>query len=116
MRVTRFDTAPKYTPPLHTGVDCKRLQGMEAGPTERFWVGLSVYHPGGAAQTSPTMEETIYTVLDGELVVSAQGRDETLRKYDSVHIPKGEQRSVDNRSGKPATLLVAIAIPPGAKA
>lgn len=115
MRVTRYSSAPAYSPPLHTGVDCKRLQGMEAGPTERFWVGLSVYHPGGAAQMSPTMEETIYTVLDGELVVSAQGREETLRRHDSVHLPKGEQRSVENRSGAPATLHVAIAIPQGAK-
>jgi glyoxylate utilization-related uncharacterized protein len=115
MRVTRFDTAPKYSPPLHTGVDCKRLQGIEAGPTERFWVGLSVYYPNGAAQMSPTIEETIYTVLDGELVISAQGRDETLRRYDSVHLAKGEQRSVENRSGEPATLLVTIAIPPGVK-
>jgi len=115
MRVTRFEKAPAYNPPLHTGVDCKRLQGVEAGPTERFWVGLSTYHPGGAAQMSPTMEETIYTVLEGELVVTAQDSSQTLRKYDSVHLQKGEQRSVENRSSAPATLLVAIAIPQRAK-
>src|ERR1700748_1974952 len=107
MRVTRFASAPAYSPPLHTGVDCKRLQGIEAGPTERFWVGLSIYHPGGAAQMSPTMEEMIYTVLDGELVLTTHGGSETLGKYDSVHLPKGEQRSVENRSSAPATLLVA---------
>lgn len=111
MRITRFDAAPSYSPPLHTGVDCVRLQGHEAGPTEAFWVGLSVYHPGGAAQASPAMEETIYTVLDGELVVTADGREETLRRYDSVHLAKGQVRSVDNRSAAPATLLVTIATP-----
>jgi quercetin dioxygenase-like cupin family protein len=57
------------------------------------------------------MEETIYTLLDGELTVIASGREETLGRLDSVHLPKGEVRSVENRSGAPATLLVAIAIP-----
>ncbi len=111
MRFTRIASAPAYSPPLHTGVDCKRLQGHEAGPTNRFWTGLSVYHPGGLAETSPTMEETIYTVLDGELTIVADGREEVLGKLDSVHFPKGEVRSVVNRSDAPATLLVAIAIP-----
>jgi quercetin dioxygenase-like cupin family protein len=113
MRITRFKDAPAYHPPLHEGVDCRRLQGMESGPTQHFWVGLSVYSPGGAALESPTMEETIYTVLDGELVLSAEGRDETLRRFDSVHLPKGERRGLKNKSGAPATLLVAIALPTG---
>ena len=111
MRITRFDAAPSYSPPLHTGVDCVRLQGHEAGPTDAFWVGLSVYHPGGMAETSPAMEETIYTVLEGELVITADGHEETLGRYDSVHLPKGQVRSVENRSAQPAALLVTIAAP-----
>ncbi|HEX7759376.1 MAG TPA: cupin domain-containing protein [Caulobacteraceae bacterium] len=112
MRVVRFAQAPAYSPPLHSDVDCRRLQGHEAGPTERFWIGLSLYHPGGAAQESATGEETIYTVLEGELTVLSGGREETLGRFDSVHLPKGTVRSVENRSGRPATLLVAIATPP----
>ena len=111
MRVTRYAAAPAYNPPLHIGVECRRLQGHEAGPTARFWTGLSVYAPGGEAQESPTMEETIYTVLDGELTVRSGGATEILRKLDSVHLPKGTVRSVVNESGAPATLLVAIAVP-----
>ncbi len=111
MRVTRFTSAPPYSPPLHDGVDCKRLQGHEAGPTQRFWVGHSVYHPGGTASTSPTMEETIYTVLDGEIVVTSEGVEETLRALDSVHFAKGVTRSVENRSSRDASILVTIAIP-----
>jgi len=113
MRVTRFETAPVYSPPLHDGVDCRRLQGHEAGPTQRFWVGHSVYRPGGTASASPTLEETIYTVLDGEIVVLSDGREETLRPLDSVHFFKGAVRSVENRSDRDAAILVAIAIPPG---
>lgn len=111
MRVTRYDQAPAYSPALHQGVEARRLQGMEAGPTGRFWAGLSVYAPGGAAETSPTAEETVYTVLEGELTVLADGREEVLRVYDSCHLPKGTVRSVENRSGAPAVLHVVVATP-----
>jgi uncharacterized cupin superfamily protein len=111
MRITRFSAAPTYSPPLHAGVECKRLQGHEAGPTKQFWVGHSVYKPGGAASASATLEETIYTVLDGEVVVSADGREETLRALDSVHLLKGTLRSVENRSDRDASILVTIALP-----
>lgn len=113
MRVTRLDQAPPYQPPLHHGVGALRLQGHEAGPTARFWSGLSYYLPGGAADMAPTVEETVYVVLDGEIVVTADGREETLRRYDSVHLTKGQIRSVDNRSHRPSTLLVTIALPSG---
>lgn len=112
-RITRADQAPPYFPPLHDGVDAKRMAGHEAGPTDRFWVGLSVYHPGGAAQTAPAAQETVYFLLDGELqlVVEDDGIDATLYAGDSVHLPKGTVRSVTNRTGIPARLLVVIAHP-----
>jgi uncharacterized cupin superfamily protein len=106
--VTRADDAPRYDPPRHHGVDASRLQGHEAGPTEGFWVGLSVYQPGGAAEPGPTAEETVYVLLDGELVVTAGAEEVTLSPHDSVHLPKGTMRAVENRSGESATLLVVI--------
>jgi quercetin dioxygenase-like cupin family protein len=108
MRVTRQASAPGYVPPKHHDVAAIRLQGHEAGPTDRFWVGLSYYLPGGGADESPAAEETVYVVLDGTLVVSAAGREEELGPLDSVHLPKGTVRRVDNRSARPATLLVII--------
>jgi quercetin dioxygenase-like cupin family protein len=108
MRVTRHAAAPGYVAAAHHGVATLRLQGHEAGPTERFWVGLSYYLPGGGAAESAAGEETVYVVLDGELVVQAGGREETIGPYDSVHLPKGTLRRVDNRSARPATLLVVI--------
>lgn len=113
-RITRGDQAPPYSPPLHDGVDARRLQGHEAGPTDAFWVGLSVYEPGGAAQKSPAAQETVYVVVDGELelTVEADGIHETLRPGDSAHLPKGTVRSVVNQSDAPARLLVVIANPP----
>ena len=111
MRVTRHAAAPGYVAAAHHGVATLRLQGHEAGPTERFWVGLSYYLPGGGADENPAGEETVYVVLDGELVVRADGREETLGPHDSVHLSKGTRRRVDNQSARPATLLVIIANP-----
>lgn len=111
MRVTRIDAAPPYDPPRHHGVHAVRLQGLEAGPTSRFWVGLSRYRPDSGADEAPTAEETVYVGLDGELVVTANGKEITLRPRDSVHLPKGTIRRVDNRSGREAVLLVIIALP-----
>jgi quercetin dioxygenase-like cupin family protein len=108
VRITRHADAPAYVAPAHHDVATLRLQGHEAGPTERFWVGLSYYLPGGGADESLTAEETVYVVLDGTLVVRADGREEEVGPLDSVHLPKGTLRSVDNRSPRPATLLVII--------
>ena len=34
MHITRHADAVPYEAPFHTGVDTRRLQGMEVGPTE----------------------------------------------------------------------------------
>ena len=111
MNLTRAADAPGYAVPLHDGVQAVRLQGHEAGPTERLWVGLSTYHPGGVAQTAPAKEETVYIVIDGELVVTVGGTETMLGRFDSLHFARGEVRSIENRSGREAVLLVVIAHP-----
>jgi len=111
-RITRADAAPRYHPPRHDGVEAYRLQGHEAGPTETFWVGLSIYQPGGQAITSAAGQETVYVVLDGELTIDADGVIHVLGRHDSVHLTKGTVRSVRNECDTPATLLVTIANPP----
>jgi quercetin dioxygenase-like cupin family protein len=112
-RITRATGAPRYHPPKHEDVTAYRLQGHEAGPTDRFWVGLSVYQPGGRATEAPAGQETVYVVLDGELTVRADGTDVVLGQHDSVHLSRGTVRSVYNHGSAPATLLVAIATPAG---
>ncbi len=110
MRITRADAAPAYHPPLHHDVDAVRLQGHEAGDTRRFWVGRSLYRPGGRADEAPAVEETVYVMLDGELIVTADGQAAALRAGDSAHLPKGSVRQIENRSGRDASLLVVIAL------
>src|SRR5450631_2004761 len=111
MNVTRASEAPPYVAPAHHGVCTARLQGLEAGHTERFWVGMSFYQPGGMAEKAPTREETVYVVLDGELVVTAGGTETVLGRLDSMHLAKGEVRSIQNRSAREALVLVTIAHP-----
>ena len=112
MNLTRASKAPAYTAPKHRDVHTVRLQGHEAGHTERFWVGVSLYQPVGIAEQAPTLEETVYVVLDGELVISSGGTETVLGRLDSVHFAKGEVRSIQNRSDREALLLVTVAHPP----
>ncbi|MCV7074897.1 beta-D-galactosidase [Mycobacterium szulgai] len=111
MKVTRACAAPPYVAPAHHDVSMMRLQGHEAGHTERFWMGTSRYRPGGTAEKEPAREETVYVVLDGELVITTDMGDTVLGKLDSVHLAKGEVRSIQNRSDREALLLVTIAHP-----
>ncbi len=111
MKVTRVSEAPTYVAAAHHNVCTARLQGFEAGHTERFWVGLSLYRPGGIAEKAAVREETVYVVLDGELVVSTGERETVLGRLDSIHLAKGEVRSIQNRSGHEALMLVTIAHP-----
>lgn len=111
MNVTRVSEAPTYVAPAHHGVCTARLQGLEAGRTEKFWVGVSLYHPGGTAERANAPEETVYVVLDGELVLRTDEGETVLGRLDSVHLAKGETRSILNRSDREALLLVTIAHP-----
>lgn len=88
MKLTRASQAPRYVAPAHHEVSTMRLQGREAGRTERFWVGLSVYRPGGTAEPAPTREETVYVVLDGELVVTVDGAETVLGGSTECTSPK----------------------------
>ena len=111
MNLTRASEAPSYVAPLHRDVSTVRLQGHEAGPTERFWVGLSTYRPGGIAENAAACEETVYVVLDGALVITSEKAEMVLGRLDSVHVAKGEIRSIENRSSRDAVMLVVIAHP-----
>ena len=107
--VRSADTVP-YDAPAHVNVDTRRIQGLEAGPSDAFWVGISVYPPGGVAGPSEVAAETVYVVLEGEFVLECDGTH-TVRKHDSIRFTKGERRTLTNASDADATLLVCIAKP-----
>jgi uncharacterized cupin superfamily protein len=106
MRINRLADATPFEPQGHHGVGPVRLQGGEAAPTEGVTVVLSHYLPGGEAEMSPQPAETIYVVVAGELVVTSEGTEETLRPFDSAHFTTGTLRQMTNRTKLPASLLV----------
>lgn len=110
-RIMRAGDAPSYFPPLHNDVVARRLHGLEAGPTDAFWVGLSDYPPGSNVEEGPTAAECVYVLLSGSLELTADGHPHTLEAGDSVHFTKGTLRSVVNSSKVDAQLLVVIATP-----
>jgi mannose-6-phosphate isomerase-like protein (cupin superfamily) len=111
MRITPIGAAPRYVPALHYGVASARLQGMEAGDTDHFWVGLSRYQPDSHTDDAPTPQETVYVVLAGELTIAVDGHESTIVQHDSVHLPQGTRRVLRNTSGCEALLLVIMALP-----
>ncbi|HEY1530593.1 MAG TPA: cupin domain-containing protein [Galbitalea sp.] len=110
MRVTRIADAEPFAPVGHVGVGPVRLQGGSTTPTEKFTVALSHYLPGATAQLAPQDAETVYVLLAGNLVMSADGVEETLGANDSVHFTKGTLRTVENRTNVPASMLVIRAV------
>jgi mannose-6-phosphate isomerase-like protein (cupin superfamily) len=110
MRVTRIADAEPFAPVGHDGVGPVRLQGGSKTPTEKFTVALSHYLPGAAAQLAPQEAETVYVMLSGNLVMAADGVEETLGVNDSVHYTVGTLRTVENRTNLPASMLVIRAV------
>jgi uncharacterized cupin superfamily protein len=73
-------------------------------------VALSHYLPGAAAHLAPQEAETVYVLLSGELVMTADDVEETLGANDSVHFTEGTLRTVENRTNLPASMLVIRAV------
>src|SRR6185312_4827659 len=108
MHVTRYQDAPGYEAPGHTGVTSLRLQGQEVSPSRNCWVGLSHYLPQGAAESASSNAEKIYIVLSGQITVITDAAEATLGPLDSCFIAAGERRTVINRTNAPATMLVIM--------
>lgn len=110
MRITRLGDAERFHPPGHEGVGPVRLQGGANTPTEDFTVALSHYLPGGHADLSAQIAETVYVIVSGALVMIADGTEATLGPLDSVHFTSGTVRAVQNRTNHPASMLVIRAV------
>jgi len=82
MFIKRLDEAKSYEAPNHHGVHGLRLQGFEAGSSEKFWVGLSRILPGGGAGPDASPFEKVYVLLSGELTVKTAGKSHILKTLD----------------------------------
>ncbi len=113
MQVTRLGEAKPYQAPKHFDCTALRLQGWEASATQGFWVGLSHFLPGGGCEPDATPLEKVYVVVDGEVTVVTDEGEATLEPYDSCYLAPNESRSIENRTNRPASMLVVMPYPPG---
>lgn len=116
MHVTRLEDARAYEAPGHVDTRSLRLQGQEASDAANFWVGLSLFLPGGGCERSASPIEKVYVVTEGEVTVVTDDGEAVLRPYDSCWLAASEARSIENRTNRPATMLVVLPSAPGAAA
>jgi quercetin dioxygenase-like cupin family protein len=103
-RLHRIGDARAFQPEGHTGVAPVQLTGT--APDEPISVVLSSYEPGAQAERSPVALDTVYVVLTGCLTVSLDDREIELTHLDSLFLPAGCVRAVDNRTAEPASMFV----------
>ena len=103
-RLHRIGDAAAFQPEGHTGVSPVRLTGT--APDEPTSVVLSSYEPGARAERSPVALDTVYLVLTGRLTVTLDDEQFELTHLDSLFLPAGCVRAVDNLTAEPASMLV----------
>jgi quercetin dioxygenase-like cupin family protein len=103
-RLHRIGDAAAFQPEGHTGVSPVRLTGT--APDEPIGVVLSSYEPGAQAERSPVALDTVYVVLTGCLTVTLDDGEIELTQLDSLFLPAGCVRAVDNRTAEPASMFV----------
>lgn len=108
IQVTRLADAQPYDAPRHHGMSTLRLHGADVSPASTFTVGLSVTLPSGGAESGSSPYERVYVVLSGQLTVTSSEGESVLSELDSVLIPPGEVRSLENRSNLPTVFLVVM--------
>jgi hypothetical protein len=112
MNLTRIADAPAYFPPNHVDMRCLRLQGKEAGPSDRLWLGMSQLLPGGGTTLEGSAVEKHYVLIEGELTIRTEldgvMSEQRLQRLDSCRIAPGEKRQLFNHSNLPAMILLAM--------
>ena len=115
MQITRINEAKTYQAPNHNDMTCYRLQGKEAGPSEKMWMGMSVIEPGGQTGLDGSPSEKIYFVLEGELSLVCETpnglqSETTLHPNDSCTFLAGEKRQLKNLSNSVVKVLLIMSI------
>ncbi len=110
MKKVRLADVKAYNAPLHFDMKAMKLHGSDVTGTEKFWMGMSHFLPGGGAEwayeDSPT--EKVYFVLEGEITVKSKDEEFVLQKGDSIFIEPNEGREMINNTNDVATCLVVI--------
>ena len=109
-----YEELEPYFPAGHFGVTCKRYHGKDETGAEKFWIGMSVFLPGGGAEWAyeDNPLEKVYYVLEGEMTVTDKdGKKYVIHKDECISFPPNEGRGLKNESNLPARMLVVINYP-----
>ena len=52
-------------------------------------------------------------MTSGEVTVITEAGEATLGPYDSIYLAPNEARSIENRTNRPASMIVVMPYPPG---
>lgn len=110
MEIVRAGTVKPYEAPGHHGMTAFALQGRDVTANEHFWVGFSIFLPGGGAEEAASTTEKVYVVLEGEITVVTEAEAVGLRPMDSCRIAPGETRAIENRGHDVAKILVISSV------
>lgn len=113
MKKITYTGVKAYDPPGHHGMVALKLHDRELSGSQKFWTGLSHFLPNGRADWAyeDSLTEKMYFVVDGEITIKSKDETIILKKYDSIHIPPFEGRSMLNHTNMPTTVLVCITYP-----
>ncbi|MDR1816212.1 MAG: cupin domain-containing protein [Clostridiales Family XIII bacterium] len=112
MKKISINDVGSYSAPGHFDVACFRLQGKEESGIKTFWIGKSVFLPGGGAEwgyEKDSPNEKVYIVLEGEMTVKSKDETFHLVKGDTLFIGPNEGREMKNEGKGACELLVVIA-------
>jgi mannose-6-phosphate isomerase-like protein (cupin superfamily) len=109
MEIVRLSDTRPYEAPAHHGMTAFTLQGRDATSNEHFWVGHSIFLPGGGADRAASPTEKVYVVLEGTITVTTDTETVDLAPLDTCRIAPGEARVIENRGHGPARMLVISA-------
>ena len=114
MKKMTTETATLYNPPAHHGCTCMRFHGKEETGASKFWIGQSIFLPGGGADYAYNDNplEKVYYVIEGEMTVTDDaGTEYVIHQDECISFPPFEGRYLENKSRKPARMLVIINYP-----
>jgi quercetin dioxygenase-like cupin family protein len=112
MKKIELSGVKPYSAPKHFNMTALRLHGKEESGSQKFWMGLSHFLPGGGAEFDASPTEKVYFVLEGEVtVIDADKQKIVLKAWDSIHIGPDEGREIINETNRPASMLVVINYP-----
>ena len=111
MKKVQLKDVRPYEAPKHFHMKALKLHGKEETGSQRFWVGLSHFLPGGGAEFDESPVEKIYFVLEGEVTIKTRKEEIVLGPWDSIYIGPAEGREIINRTNRPASMLVVISYP-----